>query len=112
LPGMTASVVVDLSDVLNEDTVHYIPISAITANNGLEARVWRVDEKTMTVHQQNVAVGRLLGSSIEVTGGLGGGSRIVTAGAAFMAEGMKVALMKEVEQAESRSEDLPSTDQQ
>jgi len=112
LPGMTANVVVDLSEVLTENTIHYIPISAISANNGLEARVWRVDEKTMTVHEQKVAVGRLLGSSIEVTRGLSGGSRIVTAGAAFLAEGMKITLMKEVEQAEPRSEDLPSTDQQ
>ena len=40
------------------------------------------------------------------------GSRIVTAGAAFLTEGMKVTLMKEVEQAESRPADRPSTDQQ
>jgi RND family efflux transporter MFP subunit len=112
LPGMTANVTVDLSAVLAEDTVHYLPVTAVTANSGLEARVWRVDEETMTVHEQKVSVGRLLGSSIEITGGLASGTRIVTAGAAYLAEGMKVTLMAEVEQAEPRPDVLPSTDQQ
>jgi RND family efflux transporter MFP subunit len=111
LPGMTADVTVDLSKVLSE-AIHYIPITAVSANSGLEARVWTVDEETMTVHEQSISVGRMLGSSIAVTDGLEIGSRIVTAGAAFLAEGMKVTLMKEVEQAESRPADRPSTDQQ
>jgi RND family efflux transporter MFP subunit len=111
LPGMTADVTVDLSQILSE-AIHYIPITAVSANSGLEARVWTVDEETMTVHEQNISVGRMLGSSIAVTDGLEIGSRIVTAGAAFLAEGMKVTLMKEVEQAESRPDDRPSTDQQ
>jgi multidrug efflux pump subunit AcrA (membrane-fusion protein) len=111
LPGMTADVTVDLSKVLSE-AIHYIPVTAVSANSGLEARVWTVDEETMTVHEQNISVGRMLGSSIAVTDGLEIGSRIVTAGAAFLAEGMKVTLMKEVEQAESRPADRPSTDQQ
>jgi RND family efflux transporter MFP subunit len=111
LPGMTADVMVDLSKVLSE-AIHYIPVTAVTANSGLEARVWTVDEETMMVHEQSISVGRMLGSSIAVTGGLEIGSRIVTAGAAFLAEGMKVTLMKEVEQAESRPDDRPSTDRQ
>ena len=111
LPGMTADVTVDLSKVLSE-AIHYIPVTAVSANSGLEARVWTVDEKTMTVHETSISVGRMLGSSIAVTGGLEIGSRIVTAGAAFLAEGMKVTLMKEVEQAEPRPDDRPSTDQQ
>jgi RND family efflux transporter MFP subunit len=111
LPGMTANVKVDLSKVL-VDAIHYIPVTAVSANSGLEARVWTVDEETMTVHEQNISVGRMLGSSVAVTGGLVIGSRIVTAGAAFLAEGMKVTLMKEVEQAESRPDDRSSSDQQ
>jgi RND family efflux transporter MFP subunit len=111
LPGMTANVKVDLSKVL-VDAIHYIPVAAVSANSGLEARVWTVDEETMTVHEQSISVGRMLGSSIAVTDGLEIGSRIVTAGAAFLAEGMKVTLMKEVEQAEPRPDDRSSTDQQ
>jgi RND family efflux transporter MFP subunit len=111
LPGMTANVKVDLSKVL-ADAIHYIPVTAVSANSGLEARVWTVDEETMTVHEQNISVGRMLGSSVAVTGGLEIGSRIVTAGAAFLAEGMKVTLMKEVEQAKPRPDDRPSSDQQ
>ncbi len=111
LPGMTANVKVDLSKVLSE-AIHFIPVTAVSANSGLEARVWTVDEETMTVHEQSISVGRMLGSSVAVTGGLEIGSRIVTAGGAFMAEGVKVALMKEVEQAEPRPDDRSSTDQQ
>jgi RND family efflux transporter MFP subunit len=112
LPGMTANVEVDFSRVVNVKALHHIPIKALTANTGLEALVWRIDEETMTVHEQRVSVGRVLGSSVEVTAGLQGGTRIVTAGAAYLAEGMKVTLLEEVEQAEARSEQFPSTRQQ
>lgn len=112
LPGMTANVSVDLSKVLTEGIIHYVPVSAVTADAGLEAQVWRVDEETMQVHQQKVSVGRMLGSSMQITGGLSSGTRIVTAGAGFLSEGMKVTLMKENEQAEPRVEVLPATNQQ
>ena len=58
LPGMTASVTVDLSNALHETSVHYIPVSAVTANPELGARIWLVDEQTMTVHEQPVELGR------------------------------------------------------
>ncbi len=105
LPGMTASVTVDLSKILHETSVHYVPVSAVTGNVELNPRVWRVDEQTMTVHEMPVQLGRLVGSSIEVIGGLAEGVRIVTAGAAYLAEGMHVTLMETKEQAIPRADD-------
>ena len=40
---MTASVTVDFSDTLHETSVHYIPVSAVTADPELGAIIWLVD---------------------------------------------------------------------
>ena len=110
LPGMTASVMVDLSKALKQQSVYYVPLTAVAGTNELNPRVWTVDEDSMTVHQRRVSIGRMIGSSVEVTDGLEPGLRIVTAGAAYLAEGMKVTLLQQSEQAEPRSDDLESTD--
>lgn len=108
LPGMTATVTADLSGRLTgkEKFVRYLPISAVTANAKLQSQIWVVDEKTMTVHAKPVKLGTMRGGSIEVLEGLQGGERVVTAGAAYMAEGMKVSLLHETEQAKPRLEDM------
>jgi RND family efflux transporter MFP subunit len=108
LPGMTASVIVDLSKLLNEKAVYYVPITAVSADNELTSRVWTVDEASMTVHERPVTLGRMVGSSVEVTDGLEPGLRIVTAGAAYLAEGMQVTLLKQTEQAAPRATDVES----
>lgn len=102
LPGMTASVTVDLSRLVDEQAVYYLPLTAVVGDNGMNARVWTVDETTMTVQERPVKVGRMVGSSIEVLEGLEPGLRIVTAGAAYLNEGMRVSLLKQTEQAEPR----------
>ena len=106
LPGMTASVTVDFSNAMHETSVHYIPVSAVTADAELGARIWRVDEQTMTVHEQRIELGRMAGASVEVISGLTEGQRIVTAGSAFLAEGMQVTLIEAKEQAISRTDDV------
>jgi RND family efflux transporter MFP subunit len=107
LPGMTASVTMDLSRAMDVDSVYYLPVTAVTGSEGLTPRVWAVDEDTMTVREQPIVLGRLVGSSVEVTEGLEPGMRIVTAGAAYLADGMAVTLLAHSEQAEPREEDLP-----
>ncbi len=108
LPGMTASVTADLSSAFDEQVVYYVPIAAVTADNELTPRVWIVDEDALTVREQPVALGRMVGSSIEITDGLEPGLRIVTAGAGYLAEGMAVTLMRQSEQAEPRADDSVS----
>ena len=66
LPGMTASVTADLSELVQEEAVYYVPLSAVVGANDMTPRVWTIDETTMTVHERTVEVGRMVGSSIEV----------------------------------------------
>ena len=78
---------------------------AVQADNGLEPRVWVLDPASMTVSSRAVEVGRMSGRSIQVTSGLDGGEEIVSVGAPYLAEGMRVTRMKMTEQAEPRADD-------
>jgi len=108
LPGMTANVVADLSAVQSSESKHYLPVSAVTADAGLDPFVWVIDEQAMAVSKRPVQVGRMSGWNIEVEGGIEPGSRIVTAGVGYLAEGMQVRLMVEEEQAQPRPEEAPN----
>ncbi len=105
LPGMTASVYLDLSSLINPDTARWVPITAVVADSGLESQIWVLDSESMTVSARPVAVGRLSGRNIEVSGGLEGGEEIVSVGAAYLSEGMRVSRMIASEQAEPRADD-------
>ncbi len=106
LPGMTATVTVDLSKAQRIGRGTLLPLAAVTADAALNPIVWVVDEKSGTVHARKVKVGELTGSRIEVLEGVETGMRVVTAGTSYLAEGMKVRLLPEVEQAEPRMDDL------
>jgi multidrug efflux pump subunit AcrA (membrane-fusion protein) len=71
----------------------------VVADPGLAPKVWIVDMDTMTVSAREIEVGLMEGNSIQVLSGLEGGERIVTAGAPFLVDGMKVRLLPEAEQA-------------
>jgi RND family efflux transporter MFP subunit len=106
LPGMTATVTVDLSRYSGDGAASYqVPATAVVGDYRLDPQVWVVDEQTMTVHPRPVRVGTLSGGLIRVTEGLEPGLRILVAGAAFAAEGMPVTLLPEREQAAPRSGD-------
>ncbi len=105
LPGMTASVFLDLSSLTNPDTAKWVPITAVVADSGLESRIWVLDGESMTVSAKPVTIGRLSGRNIEVSGGLEGGEEIVSVGAAYLSEGMHVSRMIVSEQAEPRADD-------
>ncbi|MCW8929551.1 MAG: efflux RND transporter periplasmic adaptor subunit [Gammaproteobacteria bacterium] len=99
LPGMTAMVKVDLSEVIDSENDFYLPVSAVVADVDLQGTVWVVNEKNMQVEPVSVKVGTMRGNNIQVTDGLSVGQRIVTAGVPFLYKGLKVTLMKELEQA-------------
>jgi RND family efflux transporter MFP subunit len=106
LPGMTATVLVDLSGIVDVGkTSHLIPASAVVADSRLEPRVWLVDAESMTVKPRKVKTGKMSGRDIEILEGLEPGDRIVTAGVAYIVEGMKVTLLTTPEQANPRSDD-------
>jgi len=102
LPGMTAEVELDFTGLLEEGGGTWIPARAVQADNGMEARVWVLDESDMTVHSREVDLGRLSGDMVEVRGGLDGGEEVVAAGAAYLMEGMQVTRMATGEQAVPR----------
>jgi RND family efflux transporter MFP subunit len=100
LPGMTATVTAELFPEESATTESIsLPTGAVVADNSKHAVVWIVDEQTMTVHSKPVTTGLMAGDIIQVTG-LDGGERVVTAGAAFLREGMKVTLLDTGEQPE------------
>ncbi|MCU7837433.1 MAG: efflux RND transporter periplasmic adaptor subunit [gamma proteobacterium symbiont of Taylorina sp.] len=100
LPGMTATVKVDFSSVIDTDEIFYLPVSAVVADVDLQGTVWVVDEKTMQVNPVSVKVGTMKGNQIQIKEGVDVGLRIVTAGVPFLYKGLKVTLMKEAEQAD------------
>ncbi len=102
LPGMTATVVVDLSHYLQTKPVVSVPVSAVVGNIELQPEVWVVDEESMTVNPRPVQVGRMTKDMIQIVEGVEPGMRIVTAGTSFLVQGMKVTLMEPVEQAAPR----------
>lgn len=105
LPGMTTNVSMDFSRVTNQDAVKWVPATAVVADSELDARVWVLNADSMTVSQRQVTIGRLSGSRIQITGGLGGGEEIVSVGADYLAEGMEVTRMRQTEQAVQRDDD-------
>lgn len=105
LPGMTASVTVDLSRVVQATKGFRLPLTAVTADAALEPIVWIVDGQ-LVVHSRKVKLGEMQGAGVQVLAGLEKGMRVVTAGTPYLAEGMKVRLMPEKEQAEPRLDDL------
>ncbi len=105
LPGMTASVSVDFSDVIDDEGAKWVPVRAVQADSGLAPRVWVLDDDSMTVSSREVTIGRMSGGSIEIIDGLEGGEEIVAVGAPYLAEGMQVTRMAQTEQAIPRSDD-------
>ncbi len=99
LPGMSASVKVDLSKVVATKDMFYLPVSAVVADINLQGTVWIVNQETMQVEPVSVTVGKLKGNEIEISEGLKEGQRVVVAGVPFLYKGLKVSLMKEDEQA-------------
>jgi RND family efflux transporter MFP subunit len=98
LPGMTATVFAEVfATETGEEITVELPVSAVVADADKDATVWVVDEDTMTVNPKSVKTGLLTSNSITVSG-LEPGERVVTAGAAFMREGMEVTLLQTGEQ--------------
>ncbi|MCP5147142.1 MAG: efflux RND transporter periplasmic adaptor subunit [Pseudomonadales bacterium] len=105
LPGMTATVLLDLSELVTYESVKWVPARAVQADSGLNPRVWLLDPETMTVSSRPVSIGRMSGSMIEITDGLAGGEEIVAVGAPYLAQGMRVTRMADTEQAVPRAGD-------
>jgi RND family efflux transporter MFP subunit len=95
LPGMSASVHVDLNQVLShKSTLVTIPSRAVfqgeyQQEGSSQALVWIVNED-MTLSSRKVTVGRMTSSGVEVLTGLQTGEKLVAVGVHQAHEGMKV----------------------
>lgn len=102
LPGMTAQVEIDFSELLTSDAVTWVPSRAVQADATLKPRVFVLDPQSMQVNSLRVETGRVSGDMIEVLSGLSGGEEIVAVGAGYLSDGMQVTRMSGGEQAISR----------
>lgn len=101
LPGMTANVKIDLSEILGSHDYFVLPVEAVIADNDLNGTIWVVNKETMTVAPRPVKVGQLLGNKVQIREGLEPGDRVVVAGVPFLTENMKVSLMADKEEPET-----------
>ncbi len=103
LPGMSATVTVDLSRLLRAEPQTWVPVSAVTADAALAPMVWVLDPTTMTVARRAVHTGEMQDDRIRILSGLGEDEEIVTVGIAHMADGVRVSRMPAGEQATPRA---------
>lgn len=90
LPGMTGIVRSAISfDSESGPGQITIPIGSVVSE-GSEQFVWVVDTSSMTVKRQEVAIGIGMSDSLVVESGLIDGDLIVSAGASYLHEGMKI----------------------
>jgi RND family efflux transporter MFP subunit len=72
-----------------------VPVSALVSDGDNGSAVWVYDPQTSLPSRRAVRTGGLLGKDrVAVTEGLNPGERVVTAGAAFVTEGMKLRPME------------------
>lgn len=94
LPGMTASVLVDLAAVTGYGAAGYLlPVEAVFSaeDEPVESPsrfIWKLDPQTMRANRQPVTVGDLTGDGIVVLDGIQAGEMVVAAGVHTVTEGM------------------------
>lgn len=96
LPGMAASVKVDLSKVTDlSSTRLMLPVGAVFVAEGAALSdntqyIWKFDPETQQVHQVAVTVGEVTQQGIVIEDGIAPGDQVVAVGASFLSEGQKV----------------------
>lgn len=90
LPGMTASVTVNLPQTMNAQQGVVAPLSALSSNPDGSFSVWIYDEQTGAVSRRDVLAGPIEGGQVVIHSGLEPGEEIVTAGVTALHEGMLV----------------------
>lgn len=90
LPGMTATVIVDINQVTrSSQTGVIVPTKAVFTENADDAYVWVVDNE-MRVKKRRITPGSMTNQGLTVLDGLSAGETIVTAGVHQLTEGQQV----------------------
>ena len=90
LPGMTATITVDLLAADGAEHVIRVPAAAVVAGAEEQYFVWRYDSSSGAVERTLIELGGIDDGGVLVTGGIREGDRIVTAGAGQLRAGMRV----------------------
>ncbi len=96
LPGMSASIKIDLARIIDLDASPLLlPASAVfsaedTPLADKRRYVWKVDPVSMRVTRSPVTAGRIRGAGIEILSGLRPGDQVVAAGVHALSEGVQV----------------------
>lgn len=106
-PGGTASGFIGKARIDPVDSggtsVLAIPATAILEGHGSTANVYLVDEKTMTVTQKRIGIGRVSGDEVIVAQGLAEGDRVVSAGAPYLRDGAKIQIVTDLKAARAEN---------
>ncbi|WP_299731748.1 efflux RND transporter periplasmic adaptor subunit [uncultured Endozoicomonas sp.] len=98
LPGMTATIIIDLAQIMDTDSAPgyvVVPVSAVGKNDAdNKTVVWKFDPSTQTITPVDVTVGRITQAGVQITAGLSPEDLIVTAGLSQLHSGMKVKPLK------------------
>lgn len=94
LPGINVSVQINTLKSSNDSGVS-VPTRAIIST-GNEKYIWVVDPKDMLAEKRVVTVGNGIGENVTVTSGVNIGDVIITSGASYVIDGMKVSEWKKL----------------
>jgi len=95
LPGMTATLELELSAEAGSGQRINIPTAALIAGADKQFIVWIYDPLTHLVERRAVEVGPAQGHGVSVVSGLRGGELVVATGASQLQQGMKIRLLGE-----------------
>jgi RND family efflux transporter MFP subunit len=87
--GMTATVAIRIDEEKRGGVL--VPLTSLTESEGATV-VYVVDAERKTVHRTPVSIAGTSGDAVRVSGGVKAGDVVVTAGAQFLRDGMRVRL--------------------
>ncbi|MEN1727445.1 MAG: efflux RND transporter periplasmic adaptor subunit [Pseudomonadota bacterium] len=88
LPGMNATVMLRATDSGLSESIS-VPLAAVQSD-GEGQYVWVVDPNSSVVNRRNIEIAPGIGETVNVINGLSSDDRIVGAGGAYLAEGMRI----------------------
>jgi len=80
-----------------------VPATAILEGHGAVANVYLLDRASMTVRQKRIGIGRISGDEVIVTDGLKAGDQVVSAGAPYLHDGVKVRVVTDLKAARAET---------
>jgi RND family efflux transporter MFP subunit len=96
LPGMTATVVVELAAAGEALTGVQVPTTALVGGSRDGFFVWVFDSGSGAIEKRGVQVGPASGTGVPIRSGLRDGELIVAAGASHLRDGMRVRMLGEL----------------